>query len=82
MLSHSRLWRSFIERPKPSGCQAATWSDCKHHNTIKFLVGISRLYYIFKLMLWQVNLFFTKESDFYDLVERDDVVMADHGFQI
>ena len=31
----------FIERPKPLDCQAATWSDYKHHNIIKFLVGIS-----------------------------------------
>ena len=31
----------FIERPKSLDCQAATWSDYKHHNTIKFLVGIS-----------------------------------------
>ena len=27
---------AFIERPKPLDCQAATWSDYKHHNTIKF----------------------------------------------
>ena len=31
----------FFERPKPLDCQAATWSDYKHHNTVKFLVGIS-----------------------------------------
>ena len=30
----------FIERPKSLDCQAATWSDYKHHNPIKFLVGI------------------------------------------
>ena len=28
------------ERPKPLDCQAAIWSDYKHHNTIKLLVGI------------------------------------------
>ena len=30
----------FIERPKPLDCQAAPWSDYKHHNTIKCLVGL------------------------------------------
>ena len=36
-----------IERPKPLDCQTATWSDYKHHNTIKFLVGILPSDYIF-----------------------------------
>ena len=31
----------FTERPKSLDCQAATWSDYRQHNTIKFLVGIS-----------------------------------------
>ena len=31
----------FIERAKSLDCQAATWSDYKNHNAIKFLVGIS-----------------------------------------
>ena len=45
---------AFIERPESLDCQAATWSDYRHHNTIKVLVGISPsgFYYIFKLMLW------------------------------
>ena len=44
----------FIERPKPLDCQAATWSDYKHHNTIKSLIGISPPGFIslFKFMLW------------------------------
>ena len=51
MLIHSRLCRSLcrfildcaevsVERPKSLDCQAAIWSDYKHHNTTKFLVGI------------------------------------------
>ena len=36
------LWAEvFTERPKPLDCQAASWSDYKHHITIKFLVAIS-----------------------------------------
>ena len=31
----------FIEQPKSLTNQAATWSDYKHHNTVKFLVGIT-----------------------------------------
>ena len=31
----------FIEKPKSLSAQAATWSDYKHHNTFKFLVGIT-----------------------------------------
>ena len=36
----------FIERPKLLINQACTWSEYKHHNTIKFLVGISPTGYI------------------------------------
>ena len=36
----------FIERPKSLINQACTWSEYKHHNTIKFLVGISPTGYI------------------------------------
>ena len=44
----------FNERPKPLDCQAATWSDYKHHNTIEFLVGISPSGFItfLKFMMW------------------------------
>ena len=31
----------FIERPKSLSALAAKWSDYKHHNTFKFLVGIT-----------------------------------------
>ena len=31
----------FFKKPKSLYCQAATWSDYKHHNTKKYLVGIS-----------------------------------------
>ena len=76
----------FIERPKPLDCQAATWSDYKHHHTIKFLVGISPSVFITFLSSCYggraSDKFITKDSGFYDLLERDDVVMADRGFHI
>ena len=31
----------FIERPKSISTQAPAWSDYKHHNRLKFLVGIN-----------------------------------------
>ena len=66
--------------------QDATWSDYKHHNTIKHLVGISPSGFI-TFLRWcyggrASDKFITKDSVFYDLLERDDVVMADRGFLI
>ena len=66
----------FIERPKSLDCQAATWS----------LVGISPSGFITFLNSCYggraSDRFITKDSGFYDFLERDDVVMADGGFQI
>ena len=76
----------FIERPKSLHCQAATWSYYKHHNAIKFLVGISLSGFITFLSSCYggraSDKFITKDSGFYDLLERDDEVMTDRGFQI
>ena len=76
----------FIETPKSLKAQALTWSDYKHHNTIKCLVGISPLGYITFLSDCyggrSTDKFITQDSGFYDLLERDDEVMADRGFQI
>ena len=75
-----------IERPKPFDCQAGTWSDYKHYNTIKILAGISPSGFITFLSSCYggrtSDKFITKDSSFYDLLEHDDVVMADGGFQI
>ena len=30
-----------MERPKGLMAKAQTWSNYKHHNTVKFLIGIS-----------------------------------------
>ena len=75
----------FIERPKSSDCQAATWSDYKHHNTIKFLENISPSGFITFLRSCYggqtSNKFITKNNGFYYLLERDDVIMADRHIQ-
>ena len=66
--------------------QAATWSHYKHHNTIQFLVGISPSQFIIFLSSCYggraSDRFITEDSGFYDLLERDDVITADRGFQI
>ena len=76
----------FIERPKSLSAQAATWSDYKHHNTLKFFVGITSIGFISFLSSCYGDRandnFITRDSGFYDLLERDDEVMADRVFQI
>ena len=76
----------FIERPKSLSAQAATWSDYKHHNTFKFLVGIPPTGFILFLSSCYgdraSDMFITRDSGFYYLLEKDDEVMADWDFQI
>lgn len=76
----------FIERPKSLELQYATWSEYKHHNTIKFLVGISPSGFISFLSDCyggrKTDKFITQDSGFYENLERDDEIMADRGFQI
>ena len=76
----------FIERPKSLLNQAITWSDYKHHNTLKFLIGIAPSGYITFLSDCYggraTDKFITNDSAFYELLERDDEVMVDRGFQI
>ena len=71
----------FIERSKSLHAQAATWSDYKHHNTLKFLVGIAPSGYITFLSDCYGGRASDKhivlDSGFSDLLERDDHVMAD-----
>ncbi|XP_057290859.1 uncharacterized protein LOC130613547 [Hydractinia symbiolongicarpus] len=63
----------FIDRPKSLTNQASTWSDYKHHNTLKFLVGISPSGYITFLSDCYggraSDKFITNDSGFYDLLE-------------
>ena len=76
----------FIKRPKSLINQACTWSEYKHHNTIKFLVGISPTGYITFLSDCYggraSDRCIVKDSGFYNFLEREDMVMADREFQI
>ena len=76
----------FIERPKSLDAQAATWSDYKKHNTIKFLIGISPCGFITYISDSYggraPDQFICIDSTFHHLLESGDEVMADRGFQI
>ena len=76
----------FIEQSKSLDNQAYTWSDYKHHNTIKFLAGISPNGFITFLSdcygSRASDKYLTKYSGFYNLLERVGQVMADRGFHI
>ena len=76
----------FIETPHNYSARAKTYSNYKKHNTIKFLIGITPFGTIsFLSKCWggrvsDKNL--TQSSNFFNLVERGDTILADRGFNI
>lgn len=76
----------FIERPRSMDLQAETWSDYKKHNTIKLLVGITpngHISFLSKVYGGRASdVYITRKSGFYSLLDPNDVIMADRGFQI
>ena len=89
---HSRLmviihcFEVFIKRPKSLNVQAATWSDYKSRNTVKFLIGVTPTRYVTFLSDCyrgrSSDKFITADIGFYDCLDLYDGVMADRGFQI
>lgn len=76
----------FIETPKDPKLQASTWSDYKHHNTAKFLIACapnSMITFISDIYGGRASdKAITNDSEFLDLCEWCDVIMADKGFNI
>ena len=75
-----------IQKPSLPSSQKATYSSYKQTNTLKLLVGIApngALTYLSKI--WSGNVSdrrLVEESDFLDLLDAGDDIMADRGFQI
>lgn len=76
----------FIEKPASQQCQAATWSDYKHNNTVKLLVAISpqgSIAYISKLWGGRASdRHIVVKSDFLSYIIPGDQVLADRGFTV
>ncbi|XP_057297916.1 uncharacterized protein LOC130628892 [Hydractinia symbiolongicarpus] len=76
----------FIETPKDLELQSATWSDYKHHNTMKFLISVtpsSFINFVSEPYTGRISdKALTLDSEFLDIVPHYSRVMADKGFNI
>lgn len=76
----------FIDRPSNLTARAQTWSNYKHNNTIKYLIGITPAGAIsFLSSGWGGRVsdkVITLKSGFLDKLNFGDVVLADRGFFI
>lgn len=76
----------FIERPLNRNARAQTWSNYKHANTIKYLIGITSAGAVsFLSPDWGSKTSdkeITLESGFLDKLQYGDCIMADRGFTI
>lgn len=76
----------FVQTPRNIDAQKETYSSYKSHNTFKFLLGIApsgQVTFLSKLFSGSISdREIVKLSGFLDLIEPNDNVMADRGFNI
>ena len=76
----------FCERPKALKARAQTWSHYKHHNTVKFLIGITpqgAISFISKGWGGRVSdQLITEKCGILDLLHPGDIILADRGFNV
>ena len=76
----------FCERPANLKARAQTWSNYKHHNTVKFLIGISPqgvVSFVSKGWGGRVSdVFLTENCGFLQKLLPGDLVLADRGFTV
>ncbi|XP_066303870.1 uncharacterized protein [Branchiostoma lanceolatum] len=76
----------FIDRPSSLIARAMTWSNYKHHNTVKFLIGISPqgcISFISKAWGGRVSdKYLTENCGILKKLLPGDIVLADRGFNI
>lgn len=74
----------FIQKPSDLKLQAATWSDYKHHNTIKFLIAVApQGCIVFLSDLWggrSSDRHIVLNSGFINHLNPGDTILADRGF--
>ena len=76
----------FIETPKNLELQSTTWSEYKHHNTMKFLISVtpsSFINYVSEAYTGRISdKALTNDCNFLDLVPPYSSIMADKGFNL
>ena len=76
----------FMERPKGLMARAQTWSNYKHHNTVKFLIGIApqgSITFISKGWGGRVSdRYLTEKCGILDHLLPGDLILADRGFNV
>ena len=74
----------FCEKPFGYAPRAQTWLSYKHHNSVKFLIGVTPLGTVsFLSHVWggrASDKFFTDHCSLLKKLLPGDMVLADHGF--